>query len=51
MRERNEQVVYHGQLEISHYCDGCMRVYKAQDDQGSNTLRMSLQVLTPSIPN
>lgn len=42
MQERNERVVYHGQPEISHYCDGCMRVYEAQDDQGSNTLRTSL---------
>ena len=28
MEERNREVIEHGQEEISHYCDKCMRVWK-----------------------
>ena len=41
MQERNERIVYHGQDEISHYCDGCMRVYE-EDCDGTTNLRKSV---------
>lgn len=39
MQERNERIVYHGQPEIAHYCEGCMRVYEEEDSEGSSILR------------
>lgn len=37
MQERNERIVYLGQPEISHYCDGCMRVYVQANDGALQT--------------
>jgi hypothetical protein len=41
MQERNERIIYLGQPEITHYCDGCMRVYEEPltNDQNVSTLR------------
>ncbi|EIW79756.1 hypothetical protein CONPUDRAFT_155153 [Coniophora puteana RWD-64-598 SS2] len=34
MRERNERIVRLGQPELRHYCDGCMRVWEVETDEG-----------------
>lgn len=36
MEERNREIIEHGQEEISHYCDKCMRVWIDEE----NNLRM-----------
>lgn len=33
MQERNEEVIQHGQDELPHFCDKCLRVW--QDDEGN----------------
>ncbi|KIN93794.1 hypothetical protein M404DRAFT_170204 [Pisolithus tinctorius Marx 270] len=40
MQEHNEWIVYHGQDEIDHYCDGWMRVYE-EDQDGTPELHKS----------
>ncbi|KAG2152954.1 hypothetical protein DEU56DRAFT_850012, partial [Suillus clintonianus] len=37
MRERTERIITHGQEELQHACDGCLRVFEAPDGTLSRT--------------
>ncbi|EIW74458.1 hypothetical protein CONPUDRAFT_67527 [Coniophora puteana RWD-64-598 SS2] len=38
MKQQNERVVKHGQPEITHYCDACMRVFRVWNEAGEYEL-------------
>jgi hypothetical protein len=49
MEERNERIVRFGQPEISHYCEGCMRVFETADADGNVECRKSPHIQDPRI--
>jgi len=38
MIQRNDNIIIHGQEEISHYCDKCMRVWVDENGVLRNTI-------------